>query len=213
MTIRRKQIMSHTSINPSTLLSPAPVVLVGCATQAEKANLITVAWVGTVNSKPPMVSVSIQPIRHSYHLIKESGEFTVNLVSRELLEATDFCGVKSGRDMDKFAECNLTAIKAEGLAIAPAVKESPLYLSCKVREALDLGSHTMFVGEIVHVGVRSELIDQDGKIHLNKANLVAYAHGNYYGLAERLAFSATASPGPKYSKGGWRKAADRFPTN
>ncbi|MGI6700587.1 MAG: flavin reductase family protein [Christensenellales bacterium] len=192
--------MSHTSINPSTLLSPAPVVLVGCATQAEKANLITVAWVGTVNSKPPMVSVSIQPIRHSYHLIKESGEFTVNLVSRELLEATDFCGVKSGRDMDKFAECNLTAIKAEGLAIAPAVKESPLYLSCKVREALDLGSHTMFVGEIVHVGVRSELIDQDGKIHLNKANLVAYAHGNYYGLAERLGFFGYSVARPEVFK-------------
>lgn len=180
--------MSHTSINPSTLLAPAPVVLVGCGTEKERGNLITVAWVGTVNSKPPMVSVSIQPIRHSYHLIKESGEFTINLVSRELLHATDFCGVKSGREMNKFAKCNLTAIKAEGLAIAPAVKESPLYLSCKVRETLDLGSHTAFIGEIVHVGVRSDLIDEEGKIHLSKANLVCYAHGNYYGLAERLGF-------------------------
>jgi flavin reductase (DIM6/NTAB) family NADH-FMN oxidoreductase RutF len=192
------EIKSRISLNPSTLLAPVPTALISCrgTGKDDQPNLITLAWVGTVCSDPPMVSVSIRKSRFSHHLIVESGEFIVNLVDEALLKATDFCGVKSGRDIDKFAECHLTAIPAPGMDYAPAVEESPLSMSCKVRQVLELGAHDCFIGEIVAVTARPSLIDKEQKLRLDKANLVAYCHGDYYALGHLLGFYgySVASP-------------------
>lgn len=175
------------SLNPGTLLAPVPAVMISCALPGEKPNLITLAWVGTVNSDPPMCSVSVRPTRYSHDIIRDSGEFVINLCGEENLRATDFCGVKSGRDVDKFAACGLTALPVDGFA-APAVAECPLYLACKVVNALELGSHTMFLGEIRRVGVKKELLNANGAVDLGKARLIGYNHGVYYRLGEALGF-------------------------
>ncbi len=175
------------SLNPGTLLAPVPAVMISCALPGGKPNLITLAWVGTVNSDPPMCSVSVRPTRYSHDIIRDSGEFVINLCGEENLRATDFCGVKSGRDVDKFAACGLTALPVDGFA-APAVAECPLYLACKVVNALELGSHTMFLGEIRRVGVKKELLNANGAVDLGKARLVGYNHGVYYRLGEALGF-------------------------
>ena len=169
------------SIDPCPLLAPVPAVMVSCRGVAETAepNIITIAWAGTVNSHPPMVSISVRPERYSYAMIRESGEFVVNLVGREQLKAVDFCGVKSGRDTNKWQAMHLTPEKAKGLQYAPAIAECPAYLACKVRQVLPLGSHDMFIGEVVSVGVREELFDPNGGMHLDKAGLVCYNHGVY----------------------------------
>lgn len=174
--------MAFREIGPGTLLSPTPVVMVSCASRKLRPNIITVAWAGTVCSDPPMVSVSIRPERFSYELILNTKEFVVNLVSRSMLKACDYCGVKSGRDEDKFAACNLRAQAVPGLRYAPAIAESPLYLACRVEQVIALGSHAMFVGEVVSVGAQDAILMPDGRLALDQADLVAYAHGNYYGL-------------------------------
>ncbi len=171
--------MPFRSIGRGTLLAPASLAMLGCAQEAGAPNIITVAWLGTVNSEPPMLSVSIRPGRFSYGIIDRTGEFTVNLVSRELLKAADFCGVRSGRDVDKFASCGLHALPAEGLTLAPCIQESPLYLSCLVRSKLELGSHHMFLAEIVAVGAQERLLDERGRLDLSRAGLMAYSHGEY----------------------------------
>ena len=178
------------TFDPCTLLAPVPAVMVSCKGLEKdcKPNIITIAWAGTVNSDPPMVSVSIRKSRFSHHMIKESGEFVVNLVDEERCKATDFCGVRSGKDVDKFAHCGLTAMPAIGLEHAPAIAECPAYLACKVRHVLELGSHDMFVGEVVGVQVRDDLFDADGSLHLERAGLVAYNHGVYQRTAEVLGF-------------------------
>lgn len=178
------------TLDPCTMLAPVPVVMVSCqGMKAEdKPNIITIAWAGTVNSQPPMVSVSIRKERFSHHLIKESGEFVVNLVDEQLCRACDYCGVKSGRDVDKFAEMELTAMPALGLEHAPAIAQAPVYLSCKVRHVLELGCHDMFIGEIVGVQVREDLFDPDGSLHLESAGLVAYNHGVYQRTKDVLGF-------------------------
>lgn len=163
-----------------TLLAPLPVVLVSCGS-GEKANLITVAWTGIVNSKPPMTYVSIRPERHSYGLIRESGEFVINLVSESMVRAVDSCGVRSGRDIDKFEVYGFDRFSCDGLA-CPGVAQSPLSLACKVRQVLPLGSHDMFLAEIVGVYADRELLDGAGKLRLDRAGLAAYAHGEYFGL-------------------------------
>ena len=177
-------------LTPSTLLSPTPVVLIGCADpdRPEKRNLITVAWAGTVNSDPPMVSVSIRKERYSHDLLRASGEFTVNLADEKMARAVDFCGVKSGRDTDKAGESGLRYMPAEGLSVAPAVEGAPVSLSCRVRELLELGSHDMFIGEVVSVMVREDLLDADRSLHLEKAGLIAYSHGLYQRLGDVLGF-------------------------
>ena len=182
---RRYQILT-----PSTLLNPTPVVLIGCADpeRPENRNMITVAWTGTVNSDPPMVSVSIRKERYSHDLIKASGEFTVNLADEKMARAVDFCGVKSGRDTDKARETGLQYMKAEGLSVAPAVDGAPVSMSCRVRRMLELGSHDMFVGEIVSVMVREDLLDENQGMHLEKAGLIAYSHGLYQRLGDVLGF-------------------------
>lgn len=178
------------TFDPCTLLSPVPAVMVSCKGTAEDArpNIITIAWAGTVNSDPPMVSVSVRKSRYSHQLIKESGEFVVNMIDEPRCRALDLCGVKSGRDMDKFSECGLTAMPALGMDCAPAIAECPAYLACKVRHVLELGSHDMFIGEVVGVQVRDDLFDADGSLHLECCGLVAYGHGVYQKCADVLGF-------------------------
>lgn len=171
-------------ISPCTLLAPVPAVMIGvCGTKAtDKPNLITLAWVGTVNSHPPMVSISVRKERYSHALLVDSGEFTINMVGKPLLKAMDYCGVKSGRDVDKFAEMGLTAGKAPELRGAPYVEQSPAYLSCKVQKVIELGSHDMFLAEVVGVHVQEQYFTPDGGMHLERAELIGYNHGVYQTL-------------------------------
>lgn len=180
----------YTLLSPSTLLSPTPVVLVSSADpkQPDKPDMITIAWAGTVNSEPPMVSVSLRKDRWSHGLITVSGEFVVNLVDEKMARALDFCGVRSGRDTDKAKETGLNYMPADQMQSAPAVEGAPLNLCCKVRHTLELGSHDMFIGEVVSVMVRQDLLDSDGKLHLEKAGLIAYSHGLYQKLGEVIGF-------------------------
>ena len=180
----------YTVLPPSTLLSPTPVVLVSCADpkQPDKPDMVTVAWAGTVNSEPPMVSVSLRKDRWSHGMITASGEFAVNLIDEKMARALDFCGVRSGRDTDKAKETGLNYMPADGLKTAPAVQGAPLSLCCKVRRTLELGSHDMFIGEVVSVMVRQDLLDTDGKLHLEKAGLIAYSHGLYQKLGDVIGF-------------------------
>ena len=180
----------YVSLSTSTMLNPTPVILLSCAEMdcPQKRNMVTLAWAGTVNSEPPMLSVSIRKERYSHHMVNESGEFVVNLVDEKMCKAVDFCGVRSGRDTDKAKETGLTYRKAEGLEIAPAVSGAPVSLSCRVRQVLELGSHDLFIGEIVAVSVRSDLMDSNNSLHLEKADLVAYNHGLYQKLGDVLGF-------------------------
>ena len=169
---------------PGTVIYPVPAVMVSCGTMEEK-NIITVAWTGTINSDPAMTYVSIRPGRHSYEMIKNTGEFVINLVTEDLAYACDFCGVKSGRDMDKFAEMKLTAKKGEKVD-APIIYESPVNIECKVKEIIPLGTHHMFLGEVVSVSVSDDYLDETGKFHFDKAKPICYSHGAYYGLGKKL---------------------------
>ncbi len=197
--------MSFVLVKPGTLLSPTPVVMVSCAGKVQRPNIITVAWAGTVNSEPPMVSVSIRPDRFSHGLISETGEFVVNLVSRPLLKACDLCGVRSGREHDKFELCGLTPLPAGGLLHAPAIAQSPAYLACQVRETLPLGSHTLFIGEIVSMGIEESLVDATGRIDFDKAGLIAYCHGEYVGLTAPEGFFGFSVARPEVVKRRMRK--------
>ncbi len=170
-------------LKPGTMLNPLPVVMVSCGNGDEK-NIITIAWTGIVNSEPPMTYVSVRKERHSHHIIKESGEFVINLVTEDLAERTDYCGVKSGRDEDKFEACGFHAVQGTKVK-APMIKESPVNIECKVKEVLELGSHDMFIAEIVVVHADGELFDEDERIRLDEASLVAYNHGEYFGLKRK----------------------------
>ena len=192
----------YVSLNPSTMLNPTPVVLVSCGEKdhPENRDLVTLAWAGTVNSDPPMVSVSIRKERYSHGLISSSGEFVVNLVDEKLAKATDFCGVRSGRDLDKAKELGLVLAGADGMETAPRVDGAPVSLSCKVRQVLELGSHDMFLGEVVAVAVRKDLLDEKGALHLEKAGLVAYSHGLYHKLGEVMGFFGWSVARPEVLK-------------
>lgn len=167
------------------MLYPVPAVMVSCGRFGVSDNIITVAWTGTVCSDPAMLSISVRPERHSYQLIKETGEFAVNLVTKALVFATDYCGVKSGRDVDKFKEMNLTPLQAQKIS-APIIAESPVNIECRVVKELPLGSHTMFVGEVVNVTVEDAYLNETGKFELNSTGLVSYSHGEYFLLGEKL---------------------------
>ena len=186
----KEQTLKYTVLPPSTMLNPVPVVLVSCADPEypERKNMITLAWAGTVNSEPPMVSISVRKERYSHDLIAGSGEFVVNLVDEGMCRAVDFCGVRSGKDVDKAAETGLTYMPAETMEIAPAVSGAPVSLSCKVRQMLELGSHDLFIGEVTAVMVRDDLLDESGTLHLEKAKLVAYSHGLYQKLGDVMGF-------------------------
>ena len=168
------------------MLYPLPAVMVSCASAAGEKNIVTVAWAGTVCTNPPMLSISLRPERHSYGLIRESGEFVVNLVTRRLARACDWCGVRSGRDYDKWAECGLTPAPAAKLELAPAIAESPVSIECRVRDVLELGSHHLFLADVAAVQVEESLLDERGRLDLGHAGLVAYSHGEYLELGRRL---------------------------
>lgn len=168
------------SFKPGTMLNPVPVVMVSCGNEEEK-NIITVAWTGIVNSDPPMTYVSVRKERHSHRLIKEAGAFVINLCTEELTFATDYCGVKSGRKVDKFKEQQLTAAPAEKVN-CPVIRQCPVNLECRVKEIHEYGSHDMFVAEIVNVQVDEDLIDASGRICLERAGLICYSHGEYFGI-------------------------------
>ncbi len=179
--------MSKQSWRGSTLLNPEPPVLVSCG-GLENPNLITIGWTGTICTQPSMVSISVRPERFSHHLIQESGQFAINLPTEALVRSVDWCGVKSGRDVDKWAETGLTPMAAQGMQYAPAIAECPAYLSCKVRQVLSLGSHEMFLGEVVGVSVQEKYFAPDGSLHLEAAHLVGYSHGVYQRCGEVLGF-------------------------
>ncbi|MDO5408629.1 MAG: flavin reductase family protein [Eubacteriales bacterium] len=167
------------------MLYPVPAVMVSCARPGEKPNIITVAWAGTVCSSPAMLSISVRPERYSYDIIKETGSFVVNLVNRDLVYATDYCGVKSGRDVDKFQEMKLTPLPSQHVE-APGIAESPVNLECRVTQIIPLGTHSMFLAEIVGVTVDEKYMDDKGKFRLNETGLVSYSHGEYFELGRKL---------------------------
>lgn len=167
------------------MLYPVPAVMVSCKREGEKANIVTVAWAGTICTNPPMVSISVRPERYSYDIIKETKEFVINLTTKELTFATDYCGVRSGKDVDKFKEMKLTELQSQHIK-APAIAESPVNLECKVVKIEELGSHHMFIADVVGVSVNDKYIDEKGKLLLNELGLVAYSHGEYFELGKKL---------------------------
>ena len=167
------------------MLYPIPAVMVSCARPQEKPNIITIAWAGTICSSPAMVSISVRPERYSYSILRETGEFVINLVTEDLVRAADYCGVKSGREVDKFQEMKLTPCPSEKLA-APGILESPVNIECKVTEVKPLGSHDLFLAEVLSVSVDEAYLDETWKFHLNDTRLVSYSHGEYFGLGKKL---------------------------
>lgn len=177
--------MSKEVWKPGNMLYPVPAVMVSCKRKDEKANIITVAWAGTICSDPVMLSVSIRPGRYSHDIISETGEFVVNLVTTKLTRACDWCGVRSGRDHDKFKEMHLTEYKSQFMS-APAIEESPVNIYCKVKEIEKLGSHDMFIAEVVGVTVDGDYMDDKGRFDLAATDLMAYSHGEYFALGKKL---------------------------
>lgn len=177
--------MSKQSWKPGNMLYPLPVVMVSCNRKGEKPNIVTVAWTGTICSDPAMVSISVRPERYSHDIIEETGEFVINLVTKDLTYATDYCGVRSGRDVDKFKEMNLTPLPSK-MIDAVGIEESPVNIECKVVEVKKLGSHDMFIAEVVNVTVDDRYMDENNKFNLNDSDLVAYAHGEYFTLGEKI---------------------------
>lgn len=176
--------MSKIVWRPGTLVAPVPPVMVTCGTM-EHPNIITVAWTGNICSDPAKAYISVRPERYSYGLIRESGEFAINLTTSALARAADFCGVRSGRDVDKFAHLGLTPLPARELS-CPILGESPVSLECKVSQVIPLGSHDLFLADIVAVDVEEEFLDPSGKLRLDRCGLAAYAHGEYFALGKRV---------------------------
>jgi hypothetical protein len=171
---------------PGNMVYPLPAVMVSAADREGNDNIITVAWTGTVCTNPAMLYISVRPERYSYHMLRESGEFVVNLATEKLAKATDWCGVRSGRDFDKWKEMHLTRGKAEKLTYAPIIQESPVNIECKVTEVQELGSHHMFLAKVEAVQVDERYMNETGKFELNDTQLLAYSHGEYYTLGKKL---------------------------
>ena len=169
---------------PGNMLYPLPAVMVSCKRQGEKPNIITVAWTGTVCSSPAMVSISVRKERYSYEIIKETGEFVINLATKDLVRALDYCGVRSGRDVDKYKEAGLTVLASKELA-APGIMESPVNLECRVTEVKPLGSHDLFLAEVLSVTIEDRYMNDDGKFELNRSGLITYSHGEYFELGKK----------------------------
>ena len=176
--------MSKVQWKGGPFIYPIPAVMVSCGTM-EKSNIITVAWTRILNTNPAMCYISVRPERYSHDIIKENGEFAINLTTRQLAYATDWCGVKSGRDVDKFKEMKLTKEKANIISV-PLIKESPVSVECKVKEIVPLGSHDMFVAEIVAIDADEKYIDEKGAFDISKCDLIAYANGGYYPLESKI---------------------------
>lgn len=170
---------------PGNMLYPLPVVMISVAGADGEKNIITIAWAGTICSDPAMVSISVRPERHSHKLLMETGEFVINLTTKELVYETDYCGVKSGRDVDKFKEMKLTPIPAS-VVRAPMIEESPVNIECKVTEVKKLGTHDMFMAEVVAVHADEKYMDENNKFHLDRAEPIVYSHGTYFTCGEKL---------------------------
>lgn len=189
--------MAKQAFKPGNMLYPLPAVMVSCQYPNEhdpdclkpelqgKPNIITVAWAGTICTNPPMLSISVRPERYSYHMIEKSGEFVVNLTTETLVRATDYCGVRSGREVDKFKEMHLTPLPSREVSV-PGIAESPVNIECRVHEIKELGSHNMIIADVVAVTIDDEYMDEKGKFHLNSTGLVTYSHGEYFLLGKKL---------------------------
>lgn len=176
--------MSKVMWKPGTFLYPLPVVMVSCGTMAE-SNIITVAWTGIMNTDPAMVYISVRPTRYSYNIIKECGEFVINLTTEKLAYATDWCGVKTGAKVDKFKEMHLTKEPAKFVK-SPMIKESPVSVECRVKEIKELGTHHMFIAEVLGINADEKYIDEKGAFDISKCDLIAYSNGNYYSLDKKI---------------------------
>ena len=179
--------MGKTIWKPGTFIYPIPAVMVSCGTM-EKSNIITVAWTGILNTNPAIVYISVRPTRYSYNLIKEQGEFVINLTTKDLVRATDWCGVKTGAKVDKFREMKLHKEKAKFVQ-CPLIKESPVSIECKVKEIKEikeLGSHHLFVADVLSIDADEKYIDEKGAFDISKCDLIAYANGGYYSLGKKL---------------------------
>ena len=177
--------MKKRNWKPGTLIYPLPAVIVSCGHHAEEHNLITIAWTGTVNSNPPMCYISVRKERHSYDIIKRTGDFVINLTTENLVKQTDWCGVRSGRDYQKFDEMKLTAAPSVKVG-APIIAESPLNIECIVKDVIPLGSHDMFLAEVVNIQASEAFFDDKDAFRLDNAKLIAYSHGQYYALGKKL---------------------------
>lgn len=176
--------MSKTMWKPGTFLYPLPAVMVSCGTM-EKSNIITVAWTGILNTDPATLYISVRPTRYSYKIIKESREFVINLTNKELAKATDWCGVKTGAKVDKFKEMKLHKEKANFVK-CPMIKESPVSVECKVKEIKELGSHHMFIAEVLAINADEKYINEKGAFDISKCDLIAYSNGHYYQLGKKI---------------------------
>ena len=176
--------MGKITWKPGTFLYPLPVVMVSCGTM-EKSNIITVAWTGILNTKPPTVYISVRPSRHSYQMIKQQGEFVINLTNKSLVRATDWCGVKTGSKVNKFKEMNLHKEKANFVK-CPMIKESPVSVECKVKEIKEMGTHHVFIADVLAINADEKYIDSKGAFDISKCDLIAYSNGHYYSLGKKL---------------------------
>lgn len=176
--------MSKITWRPGNLVAPVPAAMVSCGTM-EKPNIITIAWTGNICSGPAKAYISVRPERYSYGLIRESGEFVINLATAALVRAADFCGVRSGREVDKFAHLGLTPLPARELS-CPVIGESPVSIECRVTDVIPLGVHDMFLADVAAVQVEEEYLDENGKLRLDKCHLAAYAHGEYFALGKKV---------------------------
>lgn len=176
--------MSKVTWKSGTFIYPLPAVMVSCGTM-EESNIITVAWTGIINTDPAMCYISVRPTRHSYEMIKKTGEFVINLTTKDLAYATDWCGVKTGAKVDKFKDMKLTKEKAN-FVNCPMIKESPVSVECKVKEIRELGSHHMFVAEILGINADEKYINENGAFDISKCDLIAYSNGNYYSLGKKI---------------------------
>lgn len=177
--------MGKLNFKPGNMLYPLPAVLVSVRDKEGQDNIITVAWTGTACTNPPMLYISVRPERHSFQALRETGEFVVNLATQDMAKATDFCGVRSGRDVDKFKETGLRKGEAQKIN-APVIEDSPVNIECRVREEIPLGSHHMFLADVVNVTVDDSYMDEKGSFHLEKAQPLVYSHGTYFGLGKAL---------------------------
>lgn len=176
--------MAKVSFKGSSMLNPVPSVLITSRGKDDKVNVFTVGWIGTACTKPPMITVAIRPERLSYKYIKETGEFVVNLPTKELVKVVDFCGVRSGKTLDKIKECNLTLEESTKVSV-PSIKQCAVSMECRVRDITPLGTHDLFLADVLAVHVEEKLLDENGKIHLEKADLICYSHGEYFSIPSK----------------------------
>jgi flavin reductase (DIM6/NTAB) family NADH-FMN oxidoreductase RutF len=181
---KEREIMRE-NFKPGNMLYPLPAVMISCQEEGKRPNVLTVAWAGTICSDPAMVSVSIRPSRYSHEIISKTKEFVINLVTEDLTRTCDYVGVKSGRDIDKFKECNLTE-SPSSVVKCPGIAESPVCIECKVEQVIPLGTHDMFIAKVVNVNVDKDRMDENGKFDLNGSNLITYSHGEYFTLGKKI---------------------------